>query len=77
MSSEKTCYLIFATDGKGTTQLAHTYAETFEQASSTATRWRDENHPDLRIIRVRVEPNGFLIGPAVSVEVTEEKEKHQ
>ncbi len=77
MSSEKTCYLIFATDGKGATQLAHTYAETFEQASSAATQWRDENYPDLHILRVRAEQNGFLVGPAVLGEVTEEKEERQ
>lgn len=49
---QKTYHLIFASDGKGTTQLAHVYAETLEQASQAATRWRYENHPDLRILRV-------------------------
>ena len=77
MSSKQTCYLIFATDGKGTTQLAHVYIETFEQASHATTKWRDAHHPDLRILRVRAEPNGFLVGPAVHVKITEEEKKQQ
>jgi len=44
--------LIFASDGKGTTQLAYVYVETFEQASAAATVWRDEKYPDLRILKV-------------------------
>ena len=77
MSTKQACYLIFATDGKGATQLAHTYAETFEQASLAATQWRNEKYPDLLILRVRAEPNGFLVGPVVHVEMTEEEKKQQ
>jgi len=54
---QKTYHLIFATDGKGTTRLAHVYAESSEQASQAAIAWRDETHPNLRILRVRAEPN--------------------
>ena len=66
MTSEKICYLIFATDGKGATQLAHTYAETIEQASRVATQWRDERYPQLQLLRVRAEPNGYLFGRNIS-----------
>ena len=73
MTRQKTYHLIFATDGKGTTQLAHVYAETVEQAFQAATHWRDEKHPDLKILRVRAEPNGFRVGPIVLAPVIEEE----
>jgi len=72
---QKTYHLIFACDGKGTTQLAHVYAETFEQASQTATQWRDEKHPDLRILKVRAEPRGFQAGPVALAGMIEEEEE--
>jgi len=62
---KKTYHLIFASDGKGTTQLAHVYAETFEQASQAATTWRDTTHLALRILKVRAEPHGFRAGSIV------------
>ncbi len=73
MSDEQTCYLIFVTDGRGTTQLAHTYAETLEQATLSATRWRDETYPELTIIKVRAEPNGYLFGHTIQTHMNEEK----
>ena len=72
---QKTYHLIFATDGKGITQLAHVYAETLEQASQAATQWRDEKYPDLRILRVRAEPNGFRAGAFVLAPKIEEEEE--
>ena len=72
---QKSYHLIFATDGKGTTQLAHVYAETLVQASDAATRWRDEQYPDLRILRVRAEPNGFRVGSFVLPPSIEEEEE--
>ena len=75
MLRKKTYHLIFATDGKGTTQLAHVYAETLEQASQAATTWRDEKHPNLQILRVRAEPNGFQAGSLVLAPRIEEEEE--
>ena len=75
MIRKKTYHLIFATDGKGTTQLAHVYAETFEQASAAATHWRDEKYPPLRMLRVRAEPNGFQAGSVVLAGMIEEEEE--
>ena len=72
---QKSYHLIFATDGKGTTQLAYVYAETLEQASQAATQWRDEKYPDLRILRVRAEPNGFRAGAFVLPSSIEEEEE--
>ena len=72
---KKTYHLIFATDGKGTTRLAHVYAETFEQASDAATAWRDTTHPELRILRVRAEPHGFRVGSVVLAPLIEEEEE--
>ena len=72
---KKTYHLIFATDGKGTTRLAHVYAETFEQASHAAMQWRDEKHPALRILKVRAEPNGFRAGSIVLAGRIEEEEE--
>jgi len=72
---KKTYHLIFASDGKGTTQLAHVYAETFEQASQAATTWRDTTHPALRILKVRAEPNGFRAGSIVLAGMIQEEEE--
>ena len=72
---QKTYHLIFATDGKGTTQLAHVYAESLEQASQAATTWRDEKYPNLRILRVRAEPNGFQAGSLVLAGMIEEEKE--
>ncbi len=71
---KKTYHLIFASDGKGTTQLAHVYAETFEQASHAATTWRDTTHPALRLLKVRAEPHGFRAGSVVLAGMIEEEE---
>ena len=67
--------MIFASDGKGTTQLAHAYAETFEQASHAATTWRDTTHPALRLLKVRAEPHGFRAGSIVLAGMIEEEEE--
>lgn len=66
MRRQKTYHLIFASDGKGTTQLAHVYTETFEQASQAATHWRDETHPDLRILKLRAEE--IVLAPMIEEE---------
>ncbi len=71
---QKTYHLIFASDGKGTTRLAHVYAETFEQASHAATTWRDTLHPALRILKVRAEPHGFRAGSVVLAGMIQEEE---
>jgi hypothetical protein len=56
-------------------QLAHVYAETLEQASQAATQWRDEQYPNLQILRVRAEPNGFRAGAFVlPLQIEEEKQ---
>ncbi len=75
MRRQKTYHLIFASDGKGTTQLAHVYAEIFEQASQAATHWHDEKYPDLRILKVRAEPRGFQAGPVALAGMIEEEEE--
>ncbi len=75
MTRQKTYHLIFATDGNGTTQLAHVYAETLEQASQAATQWRNEKYSTLQILRVRAEPNGFQAGSLVLAGMIEEEEE--
>ncbi len=40
----------------------------------TATTWRNEKYPDLRILKVRAEPRGFQIGSVVLAPLIEEEE---
>ncbi len=58
----KVHHLVSASDGKTITQLTHIYAETFEEASRAARKWRDETYPDLWILSVRVQSQGFQAG---------------
>ncbi len=55
-------HLVSASDGKTITQLTHIYAETFEEASRAARQWRNETYPDLWILSVRVQSQGFQAG---------------
>ncbi len=72
---KKTSHLIFASDGKGLTQLTHIYAEPFEEASRAARKWRDETHPTLWILKVRAQPQGFQVGSVVLPGTIEEEEE--
>jgi len=72
---KKTSHLIFASDGKGLTQLAHIYAEPFEEASGAARKWRDETHPTLWILKVRAQPQGFQAGSVALPGTIEEEEE--